>query len=90
MGCVLLVCFEQAVDDVACNGFRGAPEEQGRGIQDQIVAEGVISGVDEEFFSVHATVRKDVHREGAVAGFESSGDSTGGRAHGDAEILYFG
>ena len=32
-------------DDVACNGFRG-PEEQGRGIQEQVVAEKVISASD--------------------------------------------
>ena len=38
-------------DDVACNGFRGAPEKQSRGIQDQIVAEEVISSVDEEVFA---------------------------------------
>ena len=37
-------------DDVACNGFRGAPEEHSRGIQEQIVAEDVISAVDEEVF----------------------------------------
>ena len=38
-------------DDVACNGFRGAPEEESRGVQNQIVAEEVISSVDEEVFA---------------------------------------
>ena len=37
-------------DDVACDGFRGAPEEQGRGIRELIVAEEVISAVVEEVF----------------------------------------
>ena len=38
------------LDDVACNGFRGTPEERGRGIQEHILAEKVISAVDEEVF----------------------------------------
>ena len=45
----------------------GAPEEQGRRSREQIVAEEVISTVDEEVFCGRATARTDVHREGAVA-----------------------
>ena len=36
--------------DVACNGFRGAPEEQSRPTREQIVAKEVIFTVDEEVF----------------------------------------
>ena len=43
----------------------GAPEEQGRRTQEQVVEE-VISTVDEELFG-RATARVDVHTEGAVA-----------------------
>ena len=73
--------------DVACNGFRGAPKEQGRPTREQIVAEEVISAVDEE---VSVAVRQHgwmCTEKGLWLACESAGNSTGGRAHSSTAML---
>ena len=67
----------------------GSEERQGRGIQEQIVAEEVISAVDEEVFVAERQHRRMCTEKGLWLACESAGDSTGGRAHSSTAMLWF-
>ena len=90
MGCIVdFSVSNRQIDDVACNGLRGAPEEQGRGIQEYVVAEEVISAVDEEVFVAVRQHGRMGTEKGLWLACESAGDSTGGRAHSSTAKLCF-
>ena len=79
MGCMLLgfSVVNMQCDDVACDRFRGAPQEQGRGIREQIVAEEVISKVDEEVFVAKRQHGRMCTEKGLWLACESAGKQHG-------------
>ena len=66
-----------------------APEEQSRGTQEEIVAEEVISTVDEEVFVAMRRYGRMCTEKELWLACESAGDSTGGRAHSPTAMLCF-
>ena len=65
--CVVGFSFANRQFDVACNGFRGAPEEPSRRTREQIVADEVISTFDEEVF---VAVSPQFHGNAVVVSLE--------------------
>ena len=67
----------------------GAPEDQSRRTQGQIVAEEVISTVDEEVFMAVRQHGWMCTEKGLWLAGDSAGDSTGGRAHTPRQCFVF-